>query len=97
MDRALPPSLDPDEGAFVGSWVDSMQTRMWTYAGQLDADERVLTLEAEGPSIADPEKTASYRDRIELVDEDHKRMISSILGEDGEWFTYMTADARRVE
>ena len=88
---------DPNKEAFVGSWVDTMQTTMWIYTGQLDETQRILTLEAEGPGFEDPSKTALYRDQIELVSPDHKRIISSMLGEDGAWTTYMTVDAHRVK
>ena len=88
---------DPNKGAFVGTWIDTMQTTMWSYVGQLDEAKRVLTLEAEGPAFDDPGKTARYRDRIELVGSDEKRTTSSVLGEDGAWTTFMTVEARRVK
>lgn len=87
--------FDPEQGAFVSSWVDSIQTRMVTYQGNLDDEKRVLTFEAEWPSIGDPSKQTRYRDQLELIDLDHKRMTSSVLGDDGEWQTYMTVDYRR--
>lgn len=88
---------DPAQEAFVGSWVDTMQTKMWTYVGHLDEDERALTLEADGPSWTDPSETTRYRDRIELVGADERRMVSSVLGEDGTWTTFLTMTARRAE
>jgi hypothetical protein len=88
---------DPAKKAFVGTWIDTLQTTMWSYVGHLDESKRVLTLEAEGPSFGDPDKTAKYRDQIELVGTDRKTMSSSMLGEDGNWMTYMTAEGRRVK
>ncbi len=81
---------DPNKGAFVGSWIDTIQPTMWSYVGHLDESKRLLTLEAEGPSFGDPSKTAKYRDQIELIGSDEKKTTSSVLGEDGSWSTFMT-------
>lgn len=88
---------DPKAGHYVGSWVDSMQTKMWTYVGRLDDDRRVLTLEAEGPSMEDPERMTRYRDQIEILAPGQRRMVSSVLGADGSWTTFMSGEARRIE
>jgi heme-degrading monooxygenase HmoA len=88
---------DPNRGEFVGTWVDTIQTTMWTYVGQLDAEQHVLTLEAEGPAFDDPQQTTRYRDQIELVGPGHKRMISSAQAPDGSWTVFMTMEALRVE
>lgn len=86
---------DLQQEAFVGTWVDTFQTHMWVYRGSLDAARRVLTLEAEGPAFEDPNRTAHYRDVLELLSPDHKQLNSSILGDDGQWVHYMRADYRR--
>lgn len=88
---------DSAQQAFVGTWVDSIQTTLWTYRGQLDQQRRVLTLEAVGPSMSDPTKTTRYRDQLELIDANHKTMTSSALGEDGRWQWFMTARYSRKE
>ncbi len=88
---------DPDLGTFVGSYVDSMQTQLWTYTGTLDEAARVLTLEATGPAMHDPTQTGRYRDQIELVSPDEKRMVSSAVDADGNWFTFMEMVGRRVD
>lgn len=86
---------DSAAGAFVGSWIDTYQDRMWTYVGRLDGAGRVLTLEAEGPAHDDPTRTARYRDAIERIDADHKRMVSSMESAEGTWVEYMTVDYTR--
>ena len=88
---------DPNKKAFVGTWIDTIQPVMWSYVGHLDEAKRVLTLEAEGPHYEDPSKTAKYRDQIEVVSPDEKKLNSSMLGEDGKWTTFMTSTARRVK
>jgi hypothetical protein len=86
---------DPQRKAFVGSWIDSMQTHLWTYVGKLDESRKVLTLETEGPSFADPSKNSKYRDVIELKSADHRTLTSSVQGEDGVWTSFVKADYRR--
>jgi hypothetical protein len=86
---------DVQEQAFVGTWIDTMQTHMWVYRGTLNDAKKVLTLEAEGPSCDDPTKTSKFRDAIELVAPDHKRMTSSMLDAEGKWVQFMSADFRR--
>jgi Protein of unknown function (DUF1579) len=67
---------------------------MWTYSGSLDEAGKVLALDAEGPSFTG-EGTAKYQDRIEFVDDDHRILTSQMLGDDGEWYRFMTAHYRR--
>ena len=86
---------DPQKKRFVGTWVGSMMTHLWIYDGALDAAERVLTLESDGPSMAGDGKMARYRDVIELTSDDHRTLTSSALGDDGVWHQFMTANYRR--
>jgi len=86
---------DPSKEAFVGTWIDTMQTHMWSYVGTLDDARKVLTLATEGPTFGDPSKTSKYHDVIELAGPDHKVLTSSVQGEDGTWTTFMRADYRR--
>ncbi len=88
---------DANKETFVGSWIDSIQTTMWTYVGSLDDSKRILTLEATGPSMDDPNKTTEYRDQIELIGKDKKRLTSSALAKDGTWTVYMAGEAVRVK
>jgi len=86
---------DPRTQRFTGTFIGSMMTHLWIYDGALDAAERVLTLEAEGPSMADQTKMATYRDVIELESRDHRTLTSHARGDDGEWYAFMTAHYRR--
>lgn len=87
--------FDPRTKRFVGTWVGSMMTHLWVYDGALDAAEKVLTLDSEGPSFADDGKMAKYRDLIELKSDDHRVMTSQALRDNGEWYAFMTSHYRR--
>jgi Protein of unknown function (DUF1579) len=88
---------DPQQQRYVGTWIGSMMTHLWIYDGTLDAAERVLTLNAEGPHMAAEGKMAQYKDVIEFKSEDHRVLTSHTLGEDGEWHGFMRANYRRVK
>jgi hypothetical protein len=81
---------DPQKKQFVGTWIGSMMTHLWVYDGALDAAEKVLTLNAEGPDFSVEGKMARYRDVIELKSDDHRVLTSHVLGEDGTWSQFMT-------
>jgi hypothetical protein len=86
---------DPDAQRFRGTFVGSMMTYLWTYDGSLDAEERVLTLDAEGPNMAEPGKMSRYQDIVELVDADERRLSSRIQMPDGSWQQFMTVRYQR--
>lgn len=88
---------DPQKQRYVGTWIGSMMTHLWIYEGELDADERVLTLNSEGPAMTDDGKMAKYRDAIEFKSDDHRVMTSQVLGDDGQWHKFMTATYRRKQ
>ncbi len=86
---------DPQKGRFVGSFVASMMTQMWLYEGALDASEKVLTLDTEGPHMAGDGRMAKYQDIHEIISSDHRTLTSQMLGDDGQWHHFMTAHYRR--
>ena len=87
---------DPLRGRFTGTFVGSMMTHLWIYDGTLDAAERVLTLDTEGPGMADQSKLAPYRDVIHFESPDHRVLTSHTRGDDGRWYPFMTAHYRRT-
>lgn len=88
---------DPAEKKFLSTWIDTMQSHLWSYTGSLDETSTALILETEGPVLGNPQTTARYREVIEIRDEDRKVMRSMILGPDGEWFEFALAEYRRIE
>ena len=86
---------DPQKKRYTGTWIGSMMNHLWVYDGGLDAAERVLTLDTEGPGMTDQSKTDRYRDVIEFKSGDHRVLTSHHLGDDGTWRPFMTAHYRR--
>jgi hypothetical protein len=87
---------DPAGQCFVGSWIGSMMNHLWHYQrGTLDADRRVLTLEADGPRFDGQPGLAHYRDMIEIVDDDTRLLHGNVQLDDGSWSRFMTARYRR--
>ena len=86
---------DPQKKRFVGTFIASMMTYLWVYEGELDKDEKVLTLNAEGPDFTNPGKMSKYQDVIEFMSDDHRILTSRTLGEDGQWHHFMTAHYHR--
>lgn len=86
---------DPGKKRYVGTWIDSMTSTLWTYEGAVDPGGRTLTLEAEGPSPDAPGKLRRYRDTTEIKDKNCKVLRSSVLGDDGKWTTFLTVTYTR--
>lgn len=87
--------FDPRKKQYVGSWMGSMMDHLWVYRGSLDASESVLTLDSEGPAMDGGEGMSRYRDIIEIKSGDHRILSSQVLGDDGKWTRFMTANYRR--
>lgn len=86
---------DPLRERFVGTFVTSMLTFLWSYSGTLDAARKVLTLDTEGPGLPPGKGLVRYQDVIEFLADDHRTLTSRSLGEDGKWTTFMVAHYRR--
>jgi hypothetical protein len=86
---------DPQKQRYLGTWIGSMMTHLWRYEGTLDAAEKVLTLDTEGPDMTAKGKMAKFRDVIEFKSDDHRVLTSHTLGEDGKWCHFMTPHYRR--
>lgn len=86
---------DPQMKRYVGTWVGSMMTHLWVYAGVLDADGKTLTLDTEGPDMSVEGRMAKYRDVYEFTDDDRRTLTSHVMGKDGAWQVMMKARYRR--
>lgn len=88
---------DKEKEAYVGTWIDSSSDFIWRYEGTVDKGGKLLTLQAEGPDMAQPGKMALYRDCYEFVSPDEMKLISSVKGPDGKWVDFMVGTAKRVK
>jgi Protein of unknown function (DUF1579) len=86
---------DPAKKKYIGSWVDSMNSHMWTYEGTVDEAGKKISLEADGPNFMAPGKTTKFRDEYEFKSTDQVVATSSMLGEDGKWIVFMTGTITR--
>ena len=86
---------DPQKQRFVGTWLGSIMTHLWNYEGELDASETVLSLNTEGPAMSGDGEMGKYKDVIEFKSDDHRVLTSHMLGDDGQWKQFMTANYRR--
>jgi len=86
--------FDPAKDRFVGTFIATMMTNLWIYEGTLAGN--VLTLAAEGPSMAGDGTLAKYHDVIEILDSDRRTLSSSLLHDDGTKQQFMSARYRRV-
>lgn len=83
---------DPAKGRYVGSWIGSMMSHLWSYEGHVDGT--TLTLESEGPNCMG-EGMARFRDVIDVSAPDRRTLTAYIQGEDGQWQEMMQARYRR--
>lgn len=86
---------NPETKRYLGTWIGSMMTTLWVYDGFIEGN--TLNLDAEGPSMAGDGKTATYRDSIEFVSDDHRILRSQMLTGDGAGNIFMTAHYKRVK
>lgn len=96
MTSLLTMGYDPQKQRYVGTFIVSMMTHLWSYEGTRDASGKVLTLDTQGPSMAGDGAMAAYQDIVTIESKDHWNLSSQIQGPDGQWMKFMSADYRRT-
>lgn len=86
---------DPTQQKYVGSFICSVMHRLWIYEGSRDATGKILPLDTTGPNFSGDGTMSKYQDIIEIHSPDHYTMSSQMLGSDGTWVKFMTAEYRR--
>lgn len=86
---------DPEKQRVVGTVIGSMMTSLWLYNGTLDEAEGILTLDTEGPSMAEEGKMSNYRDTIQILNDDQWTMMSHAQSKAGEWQQFMKSTYTR--
>lgn len=87
--------FDPAKQRYVGTFVGSMMTNLWVYEGALDGSGFALTLDTEGPNMADPSTMAKYKDVIEFKSDDLRTLTSHVQAADGTWSEFMSMTYQR--
>ncbi len=87
--------FDPLKKHFTGTWIDSFCGYLWVYKGTLNDAGDTLTLMTEGPSLQSPDKTARYREVIQITGKDGRTFTSSVETDDGTWVKILTIEYRR--
>lgn len=80
---------------FNGTWIDSFGGQLWVYKGTLNEAGDAMTLETEGPSLQSPDKTARYKETIQITGKDTRTFTSTTETEDGKWIKILTIEYRR--
>lgn len=89
--------FDPERERFVGTWIGSMMTFLWTYDGALDPDGRGLSLDSLGPDMTGKGRETRFRDRIEILSPDHRTLTAHVLDASGSWQKLMQVDYHRAD
>lgn len=74
---------DPKTEKYVGTWVDSITGKLWTYEGTIEGDTLTLNSEGDCPMTGEHLK---FRDEISFPDADTK-VFTSKMSEDGKTWT----------
>jgi len=80
---------------FNGTWIDSFGGYLWVYKGTLNEAGDTMTLETAGPSLVSPDKTARYKEVIQITGKDTRTFTSNVEGEDGKWTKILTIEYSR--
>mgnify|MGYP003579903458 FL=1 len=87
-------AIDPQSGQATGDFIHWKHPTLWTYRGAVEEDG-CLHLRSRGPSFDVAGEEAEYDDVFEVASDDERRMISRMLGKDGQWRDFMITTYRR--
>lgn len=87
--------FDPAKNSYVGTFIGSMMTNIWMYHGIVDASQKRLPLDTEGPRF-DGSGMCNYRDTIEFIDQDSWLFTSEMQNDDGQWGQFMCGKHTRA-
>ena len=90
-------AYDEANKEFVGNWVDSSSTVIWSYRCWIHEDGETFTAEAEGPAFDDPSRRAKYQDITKFVGADRRELLSRAQLTDGTWTVFSSGVAERVK
>jgi len=82
----LTAGYDAEKKKYVGTWLSSMEPRLWHYVGAVDG--ATLALHAEGPNPSLGGKLTKFRDAIEVKGKD-ELVMTSAMEQDGKWAQFL--------
>ena len=82
---------DADKRAFVGTFIASMMSMLWSYDGPAEPDGDRLDLLARGPSMKGDGTLVDYRDTVTVESPDRWTLRSATRDDAGEWQEFMVA------
>lgn len=94
MTNLLTLGYDPQKQKYVGTWIDSMGSHLWTFEGTVDTTGNILTLTTEGPCPMKP-GISKFKEVTEFKSNDHRVFTSSMQADDGSWVRIVTVDYHR--
>ncbi len=97
FESVLTLGYDGAQKQYVCTYIDSMQGRMWTFAGQFDDAGKRLVLECDGPAFDNPAGTTKYRLIVEHPEPNRKMTRSQAVMPNGDWFEFETTTYTRME
>ena len=86
-------AFDPETGKVTGDFVHWAHP-LWTYEGVVEADGR-LHLKSQGSSFDVEGGRIDYDDVFEVGSLDERRLLSRMVGQDGQWRDFMVTTYRR--
>lgn len=81
---------------YRGCWFANVSSHLWKQTGKLSADGKTMTLDCVGPHMMRDGETANYRDVIEIIDDNNRKMTSYGEDEKGEWQKFMEVKFTRA-
>lgn len=86
---------EPEEGRYVGRWIDSMTPASWDYTGNVSEDGKVMTLSTRGFCPMEGE-VCEFRSTVEFKSDD-VRVITDEKKTDEGWETAVVSTYTRKE
>ncbi|HRI45349.1 MAG TPA: DUF1579 domain-containing protein [Fimbriimonadaceae bacterium] len=81
---------------YRGCWIADVSSALWTYTGKLSDDGKTMTLDCVGPHMMKDGETANYRDVIEIIDANRRRLTSYGQDDDGNWIQFQKVEFYRM-
>lgn len=86
---------DAAKKKYVGTMIESMTGKAWSYEGTVNEAGNTLTMETQGPCPMRGGVMTDFQDVVEFKPDGSRLMTSKFKDEKGEWVTVYTGEARK--